>query len=132
MITCLILQRGKKQPCFMFKYYFCSSLEMGIVAAFVSYLLPRPQEVTEIENTTLWFGHCVLRCQTRADDWFDFQREWIVLSIHGAQLSEAPRLALAGFSLRVGWIKTPVVSFFSFFGGKGTKEKEKSSHNFEE
>lgn len=124
MITPMNFIEGKNQPCFMFKsFIFSSGLEKGIVAAFVSYLLPSTQEVTEIENTTLWFGHFVLQCQTRDDVRFDFQREWVALGIHGAQLSEAPSLVLAASNLRIGWINS-LLSPFSFLGEKNPQTKK--------
>lgn len=67
---------GKTQPYFMFKWG--HGLEMRIHAVFVFFFLPSTEEITEIENNSLWFGHFVLHCQTRDDDRFDFQKGRVV------------------------------------------------------
>jgi len=54
MIVHIDFTEGKKTTVHYVEiFYFSSGLETGIVAAFVSYLLPRTQGVTEIENNTL-------------------------------------------------------------------------------
>lgn len=72
--------------------------------------------------------HLVSQCQTRDDVRFDFQREGVVLSVHGLQPSDAPSLGLAASNHIVGWINS-LLSSFSLFGKKKPKQttKQKTS-----